>query len=373
MIRDTPTVDTVRGRAATLVGAAVVCLGAWAWALAATSMAAVRAAEARALGDGHTAEMPGQDELALVAHDARLAALFVVAAGLAIALSARARRSLVGGWVAGVTAAVVANAALGGAVDGGPVLLAASAMALVVGAAVAAGVTGSAVGARRSAPDRSLPAGPGGGRGPLAAAGALAAGTLPVLVYQGMGSPRYAPWVPADLASSNVVAASALTVAVVVGGVLLARVLVEAVAAVALPAAALAVLVGPAGGVWQVRDGQWVPGVVLALAAAPLVLAPAAQRWGRRRGRAAAGAGLVATGGALASLPMPLGLTAVAGGMFSMVVTGPAGATINYDGLPVVGGGALVGAAVLGVHLAVRPAAGTDSVPGEPQPLGVSC
>ncbi|TNM64118.1 hypothetical protein FHN55_14920 [Streptomyces sp. NP160] len=57
--------DTVRGCAATLGGTAVVRLGSWAWALAATSVPAVRAAEARALGDGHIAEVPGLDELAL--------------------------------------------------------------------------------------------------------------------------------------------------------------------------------------------------------------------------------------------------------------------------------------------------------------------
>ncbi|MEH3078334.1 MAG: hypothetical protein PGN11_17000, partial [Quadrisphaera sp.] len=77
--------DTLRGWAATVSGAVLLCAGSWSWALAATSMSAVHAAEARALGDGHTAEMPGQDELALVAHDARLAALFVIACGLAVA------------------------------------------------------------------------------------------------------------------------------------------------------------------------------------------------------------------------------------------------------------------------------------------------
>ena len=58
--------DSFRGRAAPLAGALVVCLGGWAWALAATSMTAVRAADARALGGEHTADMPGHDELTLV-------------------------------------------------------------------------------------------------------------------------------------------------------------------------------------------------------------------------------------------------------------------------------------------------------------------
>ena len=121
-------------------------LGSFAWALAATSMAAVHAAEARALGPGHTPEMPGEDELALLAHDARLAAMIVIACGLAVVAAGLPRRSAVPGWLGGVVAVVIANATLGRVVDDGSVLLAAGALVLVTGAA---GAVSGLVAARR--------------------------------------------------------------------------------------------------------------------------------------------------------------------------------------------------------------------------------
>lgn len=115
----THAMDTRRGRAATCYGAAIVGLGSVAWALAATSMTAVHAAEARALGPGHTADMPGEDELALVAHDARLASMIAVACGLAVIVAALPWRSAASGWLSGVAAVVIANATLGRVVDDG--------------------------------------------------------------------------------------------------------------------------------------------------------------------------------------------------------------------------------------------------------------
>jgi len=139
-------VDALRDRVAPAAGALVAAAGAASWALAATSMAAVQAAEARALGPGHTAEVPGEDELALVAHDARLAALVVVACGLAIALARLPRRVATAAWLGGAVALVVANATLGRAVDGGLLALVPQLLAVpvLVGGGLGVAVTAPA-------------------------------------------------------------------------------------------------------------------------------------------------------------------------------------------------------------------------------------
>lgn len=333
-------------------------LGSVAWALAATSMTAVHAAEARALGPGHTAEMPGEDELALLAHDARLASMIVIACGLAIALASLPRRSAHPGWLGAVSAMVIANATLGRAVDGGSVLLAAGGLVLVTGAA---GTVAALVAARR---DRTPEAGTDGQR-PLVVASVLAAGTLPVLVVQGMGSPRYVDWVPADLATSNLVTALALALAAVAAAVLLARSTAGVALGAVLPVVALVVLLEPSGSSWQVREGAWVMGVVLVLASTPLVLATAAGRSASRRWRAVAVTVLLASGGLLAAVPQLLVLPSIVGGMLGLTLTMPAGAYVNYDGLPVVGGGVLIAAALFLLHVVMRGSAGPSAVPSE--------
>ena len=333
-------------------------LGSVAWALAATSMTAVHAAEARALGPGHTAEMPGEDELALLAHDARLASMIVVACGLAVAVAALPSRSAVSGWLGGVAAVVIANATLGRVVDGGSVLLAAGGLVLVTGAAGA--VAGLVAARRHSAHEAGTDE-----QWPLVGASVLAAGTLPVLVLQGMGSPRYVDWVPTDLATSNLVTALTLAVAAVAAAVLLAPSRVEVVLGVVLPVAALVVLLEPSGSSWQVRDATWVMGVVLVLASAPLVLAAAAGRPCSRRWRAVAGTVLLGSGGLLAVVPQLLVLPILAGGMLGLAVTMPAGAYVNYDGLPVIGGGVLIAVALFILHLMMRGHAGPSTVPSE--------
>jgi len=323
-------------------------------------MTAVHAAEARALGPGHTAEMPGEDELALLAHDARLASMIVIACGLAIALASLPRRSAHPGWLGAVSAMVIANATLGRAVDGGSVLLADGGLVLVTGAA---GTVAALVAARR---DRTPEAGTDGQR-PLVVASVLAAGTLPVLVVQGMGSPRYVDWVPADLATSNLVTALALALAAVAAAVLLARSTAGVALGAVLPVVALVVLLEPSGSSWQVREGAWVMGVVLVLTSAPLLLGSAG-RSGSQRGRAAAATGLIGAGGLLAFAPQLLVPPIIAGGMFGMVLTAPAGAYVNYDGLPVIGGGVLIAAVLFLLHLMMRggatPSAVSLEVPG---------
>lgn len=322
-------------------------LGAVAWALAATSMGAVHAAEVRALGSGHTAEMPGEGELALVAHDARLAAMIVIVCGLAVVLAAFPRRAAVSWWSGGVLAVVIANATLGPVVDGGSVLVAAGALVLAVSAG---GVTGQYVGDRhpgtRHHGEHEVDA---LGRRRLVGAGVLGAGTLPVLQVQGMSSPRYSQWVPGDLAMANLVTALALAAVVLAVGALLARTALDVVVGVVMPGTALGVLLQLSGSSWRVRDAAWVMGVVLALAYAPLLLASRAGRSSRGRG---VGAGaLVVLGGLLAAVPQLLMLPILIGGMLGLLVTMPAGAYVNYDGLPVIGGGVVIAGVLLIVQL----------------------
>jgi len=132
-----------------------------------------------------------------------------------------------------------------------------------------------------------------------------------------------------------------------------------------MPVAALVVLLEPSGLSWQVRDGVWVLGVVLILASAPLVLAAAGGRSCSRRWRAVAGMVLLASGGLLAVVPQLLVLPIIVGGMLGMVVTMPAGAYVNYDGLPVIGGGVLIAAALFILHLVMREHGGPSTVPSE--------
>ncbi|NAZ80489.1 hypothetical protein GTR02_01485 [Kineococcus sp. R8] len=292
--------------------------------------------------------MPGEDELALLAHDARLAAIVLMAAGLALTLSAVPRRAAASAWLGGVLAMVIANAALGPVVDGGSVLLAAGALVLVV---AAGGAGAHRVSARRRGDEGA------GARGEwsLVGAGVVAAGTLPVLVAQGTGSPRYRPWVPGDLATANWVTALGLAAVVAVAAVLVARTTSDVVLGVVLPAAALVVLLGRSGSSWQVRDAAWVMGVVLVLAYAPFVVAaatPSTEARTAARRRVVAGVVLAALGGLFAAVPQLLALPIVVGGMLGLVVTMPAGAYVNYDGFPVIGGGVLI-AVVLFVPLLV--------------------
>lgn len=362
--------DTRRGRAATCSGAVIVCLGSVAWAFAATSMTAVHAAEARALGPGHTAEMPGEDELALVAHDSRLAAMIVVSCGLALAVAALPRRRASTAWLGGVVVVVVANATLGRAVDGGSVVLAAGGLVLLTGTAGAGALW---LHARRDSTrdvhsDADDDAGSDAGAGWqrfVVAAGAVAAGTLPVLVAQGMGSERYVDWVPADLVTASLVTALGLAVSTVAAAVLLARSAVGVLLGVVMPSAAVVLLVEPAGSAWQVRDEGWVMGVVLVLASAPLVLAAAAGRSGARRWYGTASAVMLAVAGALALVPQLLVVPIVFGEMLGMVLTAPAGAYVNYDGLPLTGGGVLLAAALWVVLSGMRGGAGPSAAAPE--------
>lgn len=338
--------DALRRRAAAAAGAVVAAAGSASWALAATSMSAVRAAEDRALGPGHTAEMPGAGELQLVAHDARLAAVIAVACGLAVAVAALPRRVAAAAWLGGIAALVVANATLGRAVDGGSVALSAAGLGIVTSAT-------ALVAGRWAARHRTGPATE-SSRLPLLGAGAAAAGTLPVLAFQGLTSERYAAWVPAGLGASNLVAALALAAVVAAAVVLLARDAVDVVLGLVLPVTALVVLLEPQGSSWQVGDAPWAPGAALLLAAAPLVLAAARERSRSRRRTAAAVVALLAPGVLLALVPQLLAFAVLLGGLFGLVVTAPAGAVVGYDGLPVVGGGLVLGAVVLAVCAALR-------------------
>jgi hypothetical protein len=178
-----------------------------------------------------------------------------------------------------------------------------------------------------------------------------------------MSSPRYRDWVPAELATSNLVTVAALAAAVVAAAVLLARSTVDVTLGVVMPVAAFVVLVEPSGSSWQVRDGAWAMGVVLALASGPLVLAEAAGRSRSQRWRAVAGSAVLAAGGLLPLLPQLLLPPIIIGGMLGLAVTTPAGAYVNYDGLPVVGGGLLIAVALLVLNLVTRHHPGPYTVP----------
>ncbi|WP_432522757.1 hypothetical protein [Kineococcus sp. SYSU DK006] len=349
---------TTRGRAAAVLGAGAAVLGALSWGFAVTSMSAVQAAEARALGPGHTSAVPGEDELALVAHDARLVALLVVTCGtgvlLTVLLAVRGRRGALSGWASTALALAVANTVLGRSFDGGSVLLAAGSLLAVAAAAACAGVLAAQLASARRPADRSLPA-----RRPTAwvglGSGLLAAGTLPVLSLQGTTSERYGPWIPADLVTATTATAIALAAVAAGAALVVARTRLDAVLALALPAAALVVLCAPGGGWLHLRPQSWLTGPVLALAVAPLLLgaAPDGAVPGTRR-RLAAGTALGLLGALGALLPQLLALPVVVGGMLGLIVTGPAGAYVNYDGVPVGGGGLLIACALAVPVLVLR-------------------
>ena len=347
-----------------MLGAGAALLGALSWGFAVTSTSAVQAAEARALGPGHTPDMPGEDELALVAHDARLVALLVLTCGTGVLLTVlpavRGRRGASSGWVSTALALAVANAVLGRSSDGGSVLLAAGSLLVVAAAAACAGVL-----AAQLVPARRPTAWVGLG------SGLLAAGTLPVLSVQGTTSERYGPWIPADQVTSTTVAAIALAAAAAGAALTVARTRLDAVLALALPAAALVVSCAPGGGWLHLRPQPWLTGPVLALAVAPLLLGAApdgAVPGSRRRLRAGVGLGLLGALGAL--LPQLLVLPMVVGGMLGLAVTGPAGASVGYDGVPVGGGGLLLACALAVPVLVLRGGPEPGRVPVAALPTG---
>ncbi|GAA0287978.1 hypothetical protein [Kineococcus aurantiacus] len=315
------------GRSAGPLGGAAVLLGAWAWGLAASSTSAARAGELAALRGDHTAQMPGEGELVLLAHDARLAGMVAVAAGAGLLLGRR--RGAVAGWAAAVAALVVANVALGHRVDGWDPPAAAAALLGAVAAVTALAV----LAARRVGRPVGRPA-PSSRAWDLAP-GVLAAVTVPVLVLQGFGTDRYRPWLPADLGASDLVAAVASLLVVAGCALRCARTRGAARVAVLMPLACLVVLLEPSGGSVQVRGQLWAAGAALVTALAPFVLPGARSPWVRPLV-------LAAVGVAVGLVPALLVVPAVVGGVVSMAVLAPAGAVIGYDGLPVVGGALLL-------------------------------
>lgn len=347
-------------RTAIGTGVAAAALGVLAWALAATSMGDVQAAEAALLGPGHTPDLPGEDELALVAHDARLAGVIVLAVGTGLFLSPALGRLRGAAGLPLVLAgtALVLNVVLGRAVDGGSVPVAAAALAAVL-LTVAAAFLGLArlLPPRSSRLSRSSQSSrsPGSlGRWWVRGHGCVAAGLLPALVLQGLGGERYAAHAPAALALSNVATFGAAVLVLAGVGWSAARTPRDRVLAVALPVLTVLVLLGPSVHLVQVRHAMVLPGLALALGLAPLLLVGALAL----RGRLIA-LGVLAAGLALA--PVVVVLPAIAGGFAGLVLTAPAGAYVNYDGLPVVGGALVLGAAVFVALLAVD--AGRERVP----------
>ncbi|WP_432534247.1 hypothetical protein [Kineococcus arenarius] len=347
------------------IGAAALAGGAWAWALAATATSAVQAAEARALGPGHTAAMPGEDELALLAHDVRLAAMAALWCALPLLLthpSVLPRRPGAGPggprtgppfapWVGAGVAIVLANALLGPAVDAGPPALA----AVLVLAAVAAG---TAAGAAAGTGLRPGPAPSAGARWWwLTGSGALAAGTAWTALVQDLDGERYAPFLPQQVAGANALAVLVL-LATSAAGALAAGSSSEGAGAGAprrvrsLPRTALAVvptalaavlLLDPAGVLPDAWSDPWRvgPALVAALAPFPLIAGPGLRAPSRRRVGTTALV-LVAVA-ALSTVALPvLAPVIVVGGMLGLLLTAPAGTYVNYDGLPMTGAGGLV-------------------------------
>ncbi|WP_369069059.1 hypothetical protein [Kineococcus terrestris] len=350
-----------------LVAVPALLAPALAWALAATSAGAVRAGETAALGPEHTPDLPGGGELSLAAHDVRLAALVALWCALALLLApaagTRARpRGSVAAWVGGGLALAVANALLGPVVDGRSPALAAGLLlaAAALGALAAAGAGAALPGGPRAAraAGTARPDGTGHRWWWLTAAGALAAATAPLLALQGLSTPAWSPYVPAGLrASATLVTAALLLTAAACAatrpsgrtagtpapapGVRAACVLVPVAVAALL-------LLDPVA--LRLREQAWVAGPALVAALAPLVLltGPGRREPSRRRVRTSA---VVLAGLAAAAVPaLPaLGLVVVVGGFGGLLVTGPAGAVVGYDGLPLTGGGVLLAAGALAV------------------------
>ncbi|WP_337062546.1 hypothetical protein [Kineococcus sp. G2] len=352
----------------TAIGGTALVGGALSWALTATAMSAVHAAEARALGPGHTPEMPGEDELALVAHDVRLAAMAAMWCALPLLPAHRAgwrgtRPAPVASWLGAGAALVVANATLGRAVDGRSPALA----AVLVLAAVAAGAAVGALLARgRRAGRPAAPTAAGVRWWWLAGSGTLAAGTAAAASVQGLGSERYAAFTPQELATANALVtltlllvsgacAAALRPATGAGRTPSARTpgaLVRAAPVVAPTALAAVLLLNPGGVVPGARDLPWAVGPALVAALAPFLLAagPGLRAPSRRRVLTTA---LVLTGlGVVSTVALPvLAPVIVVGGVLGLTLTAPAGAYVNYDGLPMTGAGGLLALGALTVLL----------------------
>ncbi|WP_432504292.1 hypothetical protein [Kineococcus arenarius] len=371
--------------ASAAIGAAALVGGAWAWALAATATSAVQAAEARALGPGHTAAMPGEDELVLLAHDVRLAAMAALWCALPLLLThppvlprrpgagpgGRRTRPPFAAWVGAGVAIVLANALLGPVVDAGPPALAAVLLLAAVAAGTAAGAaagTGLRSGAAPSTGARWWW---------LTGSGALAAGTAWTALAQDLDGERYAPFLPQQVAGANALAVLVLLATSAAAALAAARAAPPRTDPVprraALPHPALAVvptalaavlLLDPAGVLPNAWSDPWRmgPALVAALAPFPLVAGPGLRAPSRRRVGTTALV-LVAVA-ALSTVALPvLAAVVVVGGMLGLLITAPAGAYVNYDGLPMTGAGGLVALGALVVLVVLTGERGERGTP----------
>ncbi|WP_432494320.1 hypothetical protein [Kineococcus auxinigenes] len=345
------------------VGAAALAGGAWAWALAATAMSAVHAAEARALGPGHTPDMPGEDELALAAHDVRLAAMAAMWCALPLLLarpSALPRRTGPGGrrtaapfaaWAGAGVAIALANALLGPTVDTRPPALA----AVLVLAAVAAGTAAGA------AAGSALHRGPAPSEGALwwwlTGSGALAAGTAWAALAQDLNSERYAAFLPRQVPDANAVAVLVLLATSGAGALAAGSISERAsgrvrrnahpllrAALVVVPTTVAAVLMlDPTGLLPDAWSDTWRTGPALVAALAPLFLIAGPGLRAPSRRRVSTTALVLVAVAALSTVALPLLAPVVlVGGVLGLVFTAPAGAYIGYDGLPMTGAGGLL-------------------------------
>ncbi|MCI2239850.1 hypothetical protein MO973_37195 [Paenibacillus sp. TRM 82003] len=382
----------------TAIGGTALVGGAVSWALAATAMSAVHAAEARALGPGHTAQVPGEDELALIAHDVRLAAVAAMWCALPLLPARPAHRAAgraagratwrgappvpVASWLGAGAAVVLANAVLGRAVDGRSPALAAVLVLAAVGAGAAVGAAAGTAISRGWRTGRPAPPAGGARWWWLAGAGSLAAGTACAVAVQDLGGERYATFTPGDLSTADaLVTLTLLLVSGACAGALRPAAAPPAGAGsgpapravgaptravlVVLPTAlAVVLLLDPAGFVPGPRDLSRAVGPALVAALAPFLLAagPGLRAPSRRRVLTTA---LVLTGAAAvstAALPLLVPVVVV-GGMLGLALTAPAGAYVNYDGLPTTGAGGLLALGALGVLLVLTGEHGARSTP----------
>ncbi|WP_432496308.1 hypothetical protein [Kineococcus gypseus] len=361
-----------RGAGPVAAAACVTLLGgAWAWALAATSTWAVHAGEARALGPGHTPDLPGEGEIALVSHDVRLAALAALWCASALLLAppraaraARATRRRVpasapvrvrlAAWLGAGAALVAANALLGPAVDGRSPAPAAALVLLATAAGTALGAAvGAAAGAARGRAGRAGAGAPAAAAADgerwwwLAAAGALAAATACVAVLQGLSTPRYVPWAPGELHTANalvtlVLLAVSAACALGCAGTTADPLPRPARAALVLvpSAAAALLLLDPAELLLRAREQPEVTGPALVAALAPFALVAGPGRRAPSRRRTWTTALVLTALAGLAAVALPVLAPAVlAGGFLGLALTAPAGAYVGYDGVPVTGAG----------------------------------
>lgn len=316
---------TGAGAAGRLVGAVGAVAGAAAWGLGVAATDAARAAELALVEAG---VQPGEDPsgvdsvgtVDLLLHDVRLGALVAVWTGLALVVTARpGRPARLRGPVllGGAAALAVGNAVIGALLGAGPVQV-------VVGALGLLGLTAAGCAAGAAAGQRRVQASSAGPRRTwhLVPAGA-AAGTAGALGVNGIGD----GW---------------------------AYLLVDtAVAAAALAAATLAVVA--AVGVLLVPDlGPWWRWPLAVVAAAPGVVS----------------VGALLPGGSFDDLVLlvvaPVAFVLVAGGVVSMAITAPAGAVIGVDGLPLVGGGTMIGLLVGLLLSGVLPTRGRGAAAAAP-------